>query len=290
LMRMMKSVVCCLACVALCVCAVNAKALNLKNLKGKIPKVKADDSNVFTPGPFPCSYTALYSLTLSDEEESLSIKGYQSVYGRYFSGYRLSEGSDRRQEQHFFLRADMKSSSSDYGTVIETTNSDGYLQCSSYSIFWTPTSSDYSGISYIYSFLNEEFYYDSVSDDKWMDQSCRKYTGEDGSIYVDSVGHVIGFDENIAGQKYVGYVVYELNSAYESDFMLPSSYTGCGTEPEAYNPPGNESGCTIISGARPTPTYPGGSGTGGSGSGASVNKVYSLLVLASILIAFISFF
>jgi len=278
---MIEGVVCCLACVVLCTSAFSFK----------IPKGNLRDGNKFIPGPFPCAYTAFFHIDVTDESNSATMNGYQSVYGRHMSCYKVTSYFGRGMESRDFVRADIQESGNpDSGAWFSLEKKEDDEDCRLYK-YCDPYDSCFGDASYIYKHINEVFYYQEVSQVKWNDQDCTRYfaivDAESYAYYVDKENHVIGFETTNKGVSYKGCVSYELNSTYEGDFMIQSgTYGSCKIYPLVYESPSNESNCYISSAVRPEPQYP----CTSEQSSASTTVVFTPLMFAVILATFFIFF
>jgi len=286
---MMKSVVCCLACVALCACAIDVKF-------PEIPKAKGVGASTFTPGPFPCAYTAFYSMSVYPTPYGRQkVYGYHVMYEKQLGTFLVATYPSQNYVYRYIARTDIKPSEySQYWTAfnMDVVGPKGNNICDHYSV---SDLSDYDRISRINRYITGDRPYTSVSQTQWHDKNCTRYNyvykdeteSLDISYYVDSDNLVYGFEHTSNGVTYSGLVTYEMNSAYENDFIVPSGFSGCEDYPKAFEPPPRESSCSnLSSGTRPEPQYPDlGLSSSSQGAGA-FNVPFVFAVILSILCAF----
>ena len=247
----------------------------------KIPKIPAaDDLNIFTPGSFPCAYTARFKIDMKQEEQDIHGEGFQSMWGNYISMHYEGSTQGMVYTQVNIMRPDIKEEGKDksaalFYAMLGMCDLDGYVD--SYE-------DGYGQISYIYYLIGMPIAYEEKKSATWEGQQCTLYRANVSEslteIYADSDNHVIG-----AIVEYTGYYIkasmsYK-NEAYVDDFVLPTSYSGCEETSAVYSDPEPVQNCKIPH-TRPDPT---------SESASAVRAfIFIPLVLAAIMAAFISFF
>jgi len=220
--------------------------------------------------------------------------GYHAMYGRYMGT--LSSSSE--VNTYYILRPDIldEESNPDSATLFLLNQVGDVLKTCSVPSTYNPYSDGYSN-SPLRDVITTEYEYNSLTENvEFNGQICTRYTLSNDQatvhVYADSDSHVVGLSTTTETTHAEYNITYEM-VAYEGQFKVDSSFSGCEDYSAVFTKPSKEDDCPLQPGPAPAP--PTGSGSSGTQpptdpESASAIKAGVALVLASMAITFISLF